>query len=109
MVEQSARLDAVFSSLADPTRRDILRRVAKKELTVGEIAASYNLTFAAISKHLMVLEKANLVSKRRDGKTQMVQLAPKALADVEEFLKRYQTLWEARLDRLQALIEPISK
>ena len=109
MVEQSARLDAVFSSLADPTRRDILRRVAKKELTVGEIAASYNLTFAATSKHLMVLEKANLVSKRRDGKTQMVQLAPKALADVEEFLKRYQTLWEARLDRLQALIEPISK
>lgn len=105
MVEQSERLDAVFNSLADPTRRDILRRVAKKELTVGEIAASYHLTFAAISKHLMVLEKAHLVSKRRDGREQVVRLAPKALAAADEYLKRYQALWEARLDRLEALLE----
>lgn len=105
MVEHSVRLDAIFNSLADPTRRDILRRVAKKELTVGEIAASYNLTFAAISKHLMVLEKAALVSKHRSGKQQVVRLSPRGLSEAGTYLERYRELWEERFDRLEALLK----
>ncbi len=99
------RLDTVFGCLADPTRRDILERVAARELSVGEIAASYDMTFAAISKHLKVLEKARLVIKRRKGKQQMVQVAPRALADAQEYLKRHEQLWQERFDALETLLK----
>ena len=105
MVEYTLNLDSVFGSLADPTRRDILQRVADRELSVGEIARAYNLTFAAISKHLKVLEKAQLVIKRRRGKEQMVSLSPQALADADEYLRQYRQLWENRLDALEVLLE----
>jgi len=101
MVEYALNLDSVFSSLADPTRRDILRRVSKEELTIGEIAQPYDLTFAAVSKHLKVLEKAKLIIKRRRGKEQMVQLVPRALADAAEYLQWYQRLMESRFDALE--------
>ena len=78
MVERTAQLDLVFGALSDVTRRDILRRVAKKELSVSEIASSYDLSFAAVAKHLVVLEKARLVTKRRQGKLQVAALAPAA-------------------------------
>ncbi len=101
MVEYSLQLNSVFGSLADATRRDILQRVAKKELSVGEIAQSYHLTFAAISKHLMVLEKAQLIVKHREGKQQYVQLAPAQLKNAADYLIGYQKLWEGRLDSLE--------
>lgn len=104
MVEQTERLDAIFTSLADPVRRDILKRVAKRELSVSEIASSYQLTFAAISKHLMVLERAKLVAKHREGKWQIVRLAPAALKDADRYLRRYRELWEGRLDRLDSYL-----
>jgi len=101
MVEYYLQLNSVFGSLADATRRDILKRVAKKELSVGEIAKPYRLTFAAISKHLMVLEKAKLIVKRREGKQQYVQLAPAQLKNAADYLANYQKLWEGRLDSLE--------
>jgi DNA-binding transcriptional ArsR family regulator len=100
MVEYTLSLDSIFSSLADPTRRDILRRVADQELSVGEIAKAYDLTFAAISKHLKVLEKAKLVIKRRRGKEQIVHMAPQALADASEYLQWYKQFMGMRLDSL---------
>ena len=105
MIERSARLDAVFGSLADTTRRDILRRVAGRELSVGEIAASYDMSLAAVSKHLIVLEEARLVTKRREGKLQLVGLSPVALSDATRHLERYQDIWENRLDRLARYLE----
>lgn len=105
MVEQSARLDLIFSSLADPTRRDILRRVSKKELSVGEIAAPYELTFAAVSKHLHVLEHAQLVTKKRRGREQVVRASPAALGEAERCLERYRKVWEGRLDRLAVFLK----
>ena len=105
MVEQTLSLDSVFGSLADSTRRDILRRVAGHELSVSEIARPYNLTFAGVSKHLKILENAKLVSKRRQGKQQMVQVSPAALRDVTEYLRQYEKFWEARLDALETLLE----
>jgi DNA-binding transcriptional ArsR family regulator len=98
-------LDSVFGSLADATRRDILRLVAGCELSIGEIASHYNLTFAAISKHIKILEKAKLVVKRRRGKEQMVTLAPKAFHDAEEYLRWYQRHMEERFDRLDKFLQ----
>ncbi len=105
MVERHARLDLVFGSLSDTTRRDILRRVAGRELSVGEIAASYDISLAAVSKHLVVLEKARLVTKRREGKLQIVGLSPAGLTDASRHLERYRDIWESRLDRLEKYLE----
>lgn len=97
------KLDAVFSSLADPTRRDILKRVARKELSVGEIASPYarHMSLVAVSKHLRVLEGAGLVHKRRAGKRQLVTLSPATLKGASRYLEEYRVLWEGRLDRLE--------
>jgi len=105
MIEYNARLDSVFGSLADTTRRDILRRVARQELSVGEIAAPYDISLAAVSKHLVVLEKARLVTKRREGKLQIVGFRPAALTDAAKQLERYRDIWESRLDRLEKYLE----
>lgn len=104
MVEYTLNLDSIFGSLADPTRRDILRRVANDELSVSQIALPYDLTLAAVSKHLKVLEKANLIIKRRRGKEQIVNLAPDALANADEYLEYYRQLWERRFDALEELL-----
>ena len=70
-------------------------------MSVGDIAKAYKLTFAAVSKHLKVLERAQLISKRRKGKEQMVRIAPRTLADADDYIRQYQALWEARLDALE--------
>jgi DNA-binding transcriptional ArsR family regulator len=105
MVEYTLNLDSVFSSLADPTRRDILRRLTREELSIGQIAKPYDLTFAAVSKHLKVLEKAKLIIKRRKGKEQMVHVAPWALKDAADYLENYRQLWEGRFDSLDKLLK----
>jgi DNA-binding transcriptional ArsR family regulator len=105
MVEYTYSLDNIFTSLADPTRRDILRRVSRAELSVGEIARPYPLTFAAISKHLKVLEAAKLIIKRRQGKEQIVSLAPQSLADASEYLDWYKQFWGGRFDALELYLE----
>lgn len=109
MVEYTFSLDNTFGALADPTRRDILARLARQEMSVGEIARHYNLTFAAISKHLKVLEKARLVIKQRKGKKQIVILAPQGLADANDYLEHYRTFWEDRFDRLEQYLNNISQ
>jgi DNA-binding transcriptional ArsR family regulator len=100
MVERSNRLDSVFGSLSDPTRRDILKRLGRKSMTVSEIAEPYDLTFAAVAKHLEVLQAAGLVTKTKKGREQIVTLAPKALAAANTYLESYRDLWENRLDSL---------
>jgi len=102
MVEYSLSLDEIFGSLADPTRRDILDRTALSELPVNEIAQPYDISLAAVSKHLKVLEKAGLVVKRRRGKQLLVRAAPFALEDATDYLERYR---EQLNDRLAQLVE----
>ncbi|MDB4978372.1 MAG: ArsR family transcriptional regulator [Candidatus Peribacteria bacterium] len=111
MVELSLglSLDNIFASLADPTRRDILRQVAIKELSVSDIAKAYNLTFAAISKHLKVLERAKLITKRKEGREQIVQLAPSTMKDATEYLRTYEKLWNDRFDALDAYLKTLPK
>lgn len=109
MDAHSNDLDTVFNSLADPTRRDILKRVSTKELTIGEIAKHYKLTFAAISKHLKVLERARLIVKHRSGKQQLVKIAPTAFKDATTYLDYYKRFWEERLDSLEEYLKNESK
>ena len=107
MVEYSNNLDFIFASLADPTRRDILQRVAQNDLSISEIAEPYDLTFAAISKHLMVLEKAQLITKQRKGKQQVVKIAPQALAEADQYLERYRKMLEERMESLEDYIKKL--
>lgn len=102
-------LSDIFQSLADATRRDILSRVAKKEMSVTEIASRYNLTFAAVSKHLKVLENAKLVVKRRQGREQLVHMAPATIQIATNVLEYYQNLWESRFDSLEEYLKKIQK
>jgi DNA-binding transcriptional ArsR family regulator len=101
MVEYSLSLDSIFGSLADPTRRDILRRIAEKELPVSEIAQPYNMSLAAISKHLKILTNAKLVMKRRKGKQQFISLSPAAFKDAETYLRQYGQQINRQFDALE--------
>ena len=101
MVEHTLQLNNIFASLADPTRRDILKRVARAELSVTEIAEPYHISLAAISKHLKILEKAKLIFKRREGKQQLVLAAPSTVKEATAYLESYQKMWEHRLDSLE--------
>jgi DNA-binding transcriptional ArsR family regulator len=105
MVEYTLSLDSVFSSLADPTRRDILRRLINQELSISAVAKPYDLTFAAVSKHLKVLEKAQLIIKQRRGKEQMVSVSPLALKDAADYLENYRMLWDERFQNLDKLLK----
>lgn len=106
MVEYpTINLDLVFHSLADPTRRDILDRVSHRSLSVGQIARDYNLTFAAVSKHLKVMEKAKLVIKQRRGKEQIVRAAPQTVHDASDYLRRYEAMWSERFDALDKYLK----
>lgn len=107
MVEYTSALsiDNIFASLADGTRRDILRRVVPVELSVSEIAEAYDMSLAAISKHLKILEKAHLISKRRQGKQQLVRAVPETVKTAEEYLHEYERLWNRRFDALEDLLK----
>lgn len=105
MVERNPVLDLTFGALSDPTRRDILHRLAREELSVGAVGQAYDLTFAAVSKHVKVLEHAKLVTKERKGKLFLVRLAPEALIPASDYLQQYKELWDGRLDALEAYLK----
>lgn len=104
MVERSCRLDTIFQALADQTRRDILRRVSNVDVSISTLAKPYKMSFAAIAKHVAVLESAKLVTKRRDGKQQIVSLVPKTMTTAQAHLEQYQKLWESRFETLDELL-----
>src|SRR5882757_7277095 len=106
MVKSNAvRLDSIFHALSDSTRRAILRDVSKQEKTVGEIAKPYLMSLAAVSKHLKVLESAELIARERRGSFQIVRLKAKSLRPAEEWLAYYEKFWNAQLDALQSYLE----
>jgi DNA-binding transcriptional ArsR family regulator len=105
MVEYAVQLDSIFQSLSDPTRRDILRRVSGRELAVGELAQEYDVSFAAISKHLKVLERARLIRKRKEGQKYMVALVPDTLKNADDYLEQYRLMWEGRYNKIDSLLK----
>jgi len=105
MVEYSTQLDTIFRSLADPIRRDILQSVIDRDRTISELAARYDISFAAVSKHVKVLEHARLIRKRKEGRAYMVALEPATLKQADEYLERYRRMWESRYDKLDQLLK----
>jgi DNA-binding transcriptional ArsR family regulator len=101
----TARLDATFAALADPTRRAILARLAEGEATVTELVAPFRLSQPAISKHLKVLERAGLVSRGRDAQKRPCRIEAGPLAEANQWLEGYRKIWEANFDRLDALLD----
>ncbi|HMM90053.1 ArsR/SmtB family transcription factor [Bradyrhizobium sp.] len=104
MVEYLGHLDAVFRALADPTRRAMLGHLAERELTIGELATPFQMSFAGASKHLRVLEEAGLVTRTIRGRSRLCRLDAARLADADAWLRRYERFWNARLDQLEALL-----
>lgn len=92
-------------ALADSTRRSILERAAKAELSVGEIARHYTMSLAAVSKHIKVLERANFIIKKRRGKEQVVLVVPETIDLAREHLRRYGRMWDERFGKLDKLLE----
>jgi DNA-binding transcriptional ArsR family regulator len=99
---QQDQFDATFAALADPTRRAILARLARGEATVNELAAPFDLTQPAISKHLKVLERAGLISRGRAAQTRPCRLETGPLKQVAQWIEAYRHLWEDSFDRLDA-------
>ena len=102
MVEQS--LDHVFRALADPTRRAILDRLAEGEATVGHLSDPFPISFAAVSKHLGVLERAGLVTREARGRERMCRINPAALKDARGWLEMHERFWVDRLNALDRLV-----
>ncbi|MDN4475206.1 metalloregulator ArsR/SmtB family transcription factor [Demequina sp. SYSU T00192] len=99
-----AEVDRIFRALADATRRDIVERVLTGEQSVSALADRYDMSFAAVQKHVAVLERAGLVSKQNRGRERLVRGNPDAIRRVQALLDRYEQLWRARIDRLDALL-----
>ena len=98
------QIDRVFHALATATRRDILRRTLEREQSISALAADYEMSFAAVQKHIAVLEAAELVVKRAEGRERLVRADPEMIARARALLAQYEDLWRARIDRLDALL-----
>lgn len=98
------RADAFFHALADRTRRDILRRVLAGEHSVTALAAKYEMSFAAVQKHVAVLEKAGLISKRRQGREQLASGDVEAVRSVASMLTELEDVWRGRIARIDDLL-----
>ena len=103
---KAAALDhsRVFAALADATRRDIVRRAIAGEEGVAELAGHYPMSFAAVQKHVAVLERAGLIAKERVGRRKVVRTRVQALRDARRVLDRYEQLWRDRIGRMTDLI-----
>jgi DNA-binding transcriptional ArsR family regulator len=102
MVErQSATLDRVFAAVSDPTRRAILTALSRKPATVTEIAAPFPVSLNAISKHIMVLERAGLIHREVSGREHRCRLRPEPMREASAWLDHYRQFWDVRLDALE--------
>jgi DNA-binding transcriptional ArsR family regulator len=104
VVEESDRLSRLFAALADPTRRDIVARLASGDATVGELARPYGISMQAVSKHLKVLEEAKLVRRSRDAQRRPVHLEAEVFDLMTKWIERYRREAEERYRRLDAVL-----
>jgi DNA-binding transcriptional ArsR family regulator len=100
----AGRLDAVFHALGDATRRNMLRDLAGGRRSVGELAAPFDISLAAASKHIKALEKAGLVRREVRGRTHICRLEASPLEDAHDWIRFYERFWSARLDALEDLL-----
>ncbi len=107
MTTTADRLDRTFSALADPTRRAILSRLASGEASVLELAAPFDISLPAISKHLKVLERAGLIARSRQRQWRPARLQAEPLKEVADWTDHYRRFWEERYDRLDEYLEEL--
>ena len=103
----SDNLTATFAALADPTRRAILARLASGECSVTELAAPFEMSMTAVSKHLRVLERARLITRRHQAQWRHCRIEAAPLKEVAEWAERYRHIWEGRLDRLDVYLKEL--
>jgi DNA-binding transcriptional ArsR family regulator len=103
--EQEERADRLFQALADATRRDIVRLTLQGEHSVSSLARRYPMSFAAVQKHVAVLERAGVVSKRASGREQLVRGNIEAVRQAVELLDHYEAIWRGRIDRIHDLLD----
>src|SRR5687767_13642415 len=96
--------DRMFGALADATRRDLVRRAIDSEEGIAELASHYPMSFAAVQKHVAILERAGLVTKKRIGRRKVVRTNLEGLRMARRLLDRYEELWRERIDRMTALV-----
>ena len=101
------RLSSTFQALADPTRRAILSRLSQGEASVTELAAPFSMSMPAISKHLKVLERANLISRGKEAQWRPCKLEAAPLEAASDWVEQYRAMWEARFDRLDAYLKEV--
>ena len=97
-------IDRLFKALADRTRRDILRRTLTDEASISELARDYDMSFAAVQKHVAVLEAADLVARSPRGRERIITGNPEAIRRAQQLLGHFEQLWRGRIDRLDALL-----
>lgn len=103
-METASDIDTVFGALADTTRRDIVARAIAGNEGVAELALHYPMSFAAVQKHVAVLERAGLVTKQRSGRRKVVRTNVQGLGVARRLLDRYEELWRGRIDRMTELV-----
>jgi len=101
---KSQVLDRTFSALADPTRRDILDRLARGPASISDLATPLRISLPGVMKHIRILEEADLVTTKKNGRSRECTLGPAELDDVSEWIDAYRRRWERRLDRLESYI-----
>jgi DNA-binding transcriptional ArsR family regulator len=92
-------------ALADPSRRQIVHRLARQEHTVGELACHFEMSLAAVSKHIKVLERARIIQRRVDGRTHHLQLVPEQLTEALDWISIYRNFWQKRMNALGEILE----
>ena len=102
-------LDTTLHALADSTRRSILLRISEREQTINEIAEPYDMSLAAVSKHIKVLEKADLIRKKKIGRSYSCSMNYAPLSEVQQLISEYKKFWEARLGELDTFITKAKK
>ena len=105
MVEETEQVDQIFHALSNSTRRGMLRRLSRSACTVGELAEPADMSLAAASKHVQVLERAGMVNRRVKCRQHICTLSPKPLKEASDWLGVYEKFWDESLDRLQAMLE----
>lgn len=106
---RSQQLDATFAALSDPTRRAILARLTKGEATVNELAAPFDVSLPAISKHLKVLERAGLIARGREAQWRPCRLQAAPLGNVTEWLETYRRFWDEQFEQLDDYLRDVRK
>ena len=108
-VSRTARLDAVFAALADPTRRAIIERLSRGEARVTEIAEPFDISLNAVSKHIRVLEASGVIARHKKGRDHILSINTRSLDEVDGWIERTRHYWAERLDAMERLLGELRK